>query len=275
MALKLYKPTTPARRHSSIVKEELSTAGPRKRLTEALKRTGGRNNQGKITVRHIGGGAKQQYRVLDFKQDLYGIPGTVKSLEYDPNRSAFIALVDYGERRERYTLAPKDLAVGGTILSSQSAIEAKTGNRMPLEFIPSGFPVHNLEMVPGRGGKLVRSAGLSATVLTVEGNYVHVKMPSGEVRMFPKNARATVGQVSNPDSRLARKGKAGTTRRLGRRPTVRGKAMNPVDHRHGGGEGKHSIGLPRPVTPWGKPALGVKTRNPNKWTNKLILKRRR
>lgn len=275
MALKLYKPTTPGRRHASVVSEALSSVRPKKKLLEILKKTGGRNAQGRITVRHRGGGAKRKLRIVDFRLDSLDVPGKVSSIEYDPNRSAFIALVDYGSGNECYILAPKGIAVGDVVLSSTHAIEARPGNRMPLEFIPAGFLVHNIELESGKGGKLVRSAGLGAQILTVEGNYAHVKMPSGEVRMFPKSARATVGEISNPDYRLARAGKAGKTRHQGIRPTVRGKAMNPVDHRHGGGEGKHSIGLPRPVTPWGKPALGVRTRNPNKWTNKLILKRRR
>lgn len=275
MSLKKYNPTTPARRGASVVSDVLSRVKPKRSLTSILKSTGGRNNQGKITVRHKGSGVKRKLRAIDFVQNIFDVPGKVATIEYDPNRSSFIALVEYGSGEFRYVLVPKGLLVGDLIYSSKSSIEAKAGNRMPLEHIPAGFPIHNIELEAGRGGKLVRSAGLSAQVLTIEGKYAHVKMPSGEVRMFPKGARATVGEVSNPDYRLARKGKAGTMRRLGVRPRVRGKVMNPVDHRHGGGEGRHPIGLRRPVTPWGKPALGVQTRNPNKWTSKLILKKRK
>jgi len=274
MALKKYNPTTPGRRGASVVSDVLSRVKPKRSLTSILKSSGGRNNQGKITVRHRGAGVKRKLRTIDFVQNIFDVPGKVVTIEYDPNRSAFIALVEYGSSGFRYVIAPKGLSVGDTIYSSTSAIEAKPGNRMPLEYIPAGFPIHNIELEAGRGGTLVRSAGGSAQVLTIEGTYAHVKMPSGEVRMFPKSARATVGEVSNPDYRLARKGKAGTMRRLGVRPRVRGKAMNPVDHPHGGGEGRNPIGLQRPMTPWGKPALGVKTRNPNKWTGKLILKKR-
>lgn len=274
MSLKKYNPTTPGRRHSSVVSDPLSKIKPKRSLTTILRGKAGRNNQGKITVRHKGSGVKRKLRSIDFVQNLFDVPGTVVTVEYDPNRSAFIALVDYGNSEFRYVIAPKGLQIGDVILSSRAQIEAKPGNRMPLEYIPAGFPIHSIEMEIGKGGKLVRSAGISAQVLTVEGNYVHVKMPSGEVRMFPKGARASVGEVANSDYRLARKGKAGTMRRLGIRPRVRGKVMNPVDHRHGGGEGRQPIGLRRPVTPWGKPALGVQTRNPNKWTNKLILKKR-
>jgi len=274
MSLRKYNPTTPGRRHSLVVSDLLSRVKPKRGLTTSLKSHAGRNNQGKITVRHRGAGVKRKLRSIDFVQDCFDIPGTVITIEYDPNRSSFIALVVYGNSEFRYILAPKGLNVGDSVLSSIHHIEARVGNRMPLEYIPAGFPIHSIEMEVGRGGKLVRSAGLSAQVLTVEGKYAQVKMPSGEVRMFPKGARASIGEVSNSDYRLARKGKAGTMRRLGVRPRVRGKAMNPVDHRHGGGEGRQPIGLPRPVTAWGKPALGVKTRNSNKWTNKLILKRR-
>ncbi len=251
-----------------------SGKSPRK-LVETLKKSGGRNNQGKITVRHRGGGAKRRYRCIDFLQDRYESAEAL-AIEYDPNRSAGIARIRFADGEQRYIIAPEGLAVGMVVLSSLQAVEPQVANRMPLANIPSGTRIYGLELEPGMGAVLVRSAGMSAELLAIEGPYAQVKMPSGEVRAFLKECRASVGVVSNAEQRLVRLGKAGRMRHRGVRPTVRGKAMNPVDHRHGGGEGRHPIGLKKgPVTKWGKPALGVKTRKKKKWTNRLILKRRR
>ena len=226
-------------------------------------------------MRHRGGGARRYIRIVDFRQDRYDAPAKVLAIEYDPGRGARIALIQYQDGEKRYIVAPLNLEVGGEVRSSRQAVEIKPGNRMPLEFIPVGLIVHNVELRPGQGGVLVRGAGLGAQIMAVEGDYAQIKLPSGEIRMVPKTAAATVGIVGNPDHRLVRYGKAGRIRHLGIRPSVRGKAMNPVDHPHGGGEGKHPIGLKHPKTPWGKPALGVKTRKRTKWSNVLIVKRRK
>lgn len=275
MPIKVYKPTTVARRKASVLDTSILTKKrPEKRLTKGMKKKAGRS-QGTITVRHKGGGHKRLWRQIDFKQAKYDIPATVKSLEYDPNRSSFIALVEYTDGVKSYILAPHGLQVGDKIIASKQQAEIKVGNRLPLQSLPSGMQIHNIELIPGEGGKLVRSAGSAAVVETIEGKYAQIKMPSGEIRLIPKEAMATIGQVSNPDHRLVRLGKAGRKRWLGIRPTVRGKAMNPVDHPHGGGEGRQPIGLPYPKTPTGKPALGVKTRKRKKWTDKLIIERRK
>ncbi len=277
MGIHLYKPTTPGRRKTSredfsdITKQE-----PEKSLAVRLKKYSGRNNTGKITVRHRGGGVARLYRRIDFRQDKYGILGTIEAIEYDPNRGPRIGLVQYADGEKRYVLGYAGIKVGDTILSSQDKIEAKSGNRMPLKDIPLGLFVHNIELTPGSGAELVRGAGTGAELQVMEGAYVQVKLPSGEVRLVQKIAFATVGMVGNSDYKLVRIGTAGRKRRLGWRPTVRGKVMNPVDHPHGGGEGANPIGLKGgPKTPWGKKALGVKTRKRDKWSNKFILQKRR
>ncbi len=277
MAVKLYNPTTNGRRFASVDDtSDVTKKGPERSLIFRLKKHSGRNNQGIITVRHRGGGAKQFYRIVDFKYERFDQPYTVKTIEYDPNRGSRIALVEYNtDLEKRYIIAPQKVVVGDVLLSSKQKIEVKPGNRMPLMYIPSGTPIFGLELVVGGGAKLIRGAGLSAQLLTIDGDYAQVRLPSGEVRKFHKMCRATVGEVSNPDYRLIRLGKAGRMRHMGIRPRVRGKAMNPVDHPHGGGEGRNSIGLKHPKTPWGKPALGVKTRDPKKWSNKFILSRRK
>ncbi len=276
MAIKKYNPTTAGRRGSSVLdSKDLSSRRPFKPLMESKRRRAGRNNQGVITVRHRGGGAKRQYRQVDFAQQKFDIPGRVSSIEYDPNRSARIALISYRDGERRYILAPDGLAVGAMVVSSRKKVEMQPGNRTTLEHIPSGVPVSNVELHPGRGGRIVRSAGSAATVMAIEGNFVQLKMPSGEIRVFSKDAQATIGQVSNADWRNVRLGKAGRVRAYGVRPTVRGKVMNPVDHPHGGGEGKHPIGMKHPKTPWGKPALGVRTRKRRKYSNRHILRRRK
>lgn len=275
MALKIYKPTTPGRRKSSVVSSaDITKSKPEKKLTTKLKRKAGRS-RGKITVRHRGGGHKRKYRIIDWTMDRFDEPMKVIAIEYDPNRNARIALVEYSDGERRYIIAPISLTVDDEIIFSKNKVEFKPGNRMPLENIPAGTGVYNIELEPGKGAKLVRAAGTLAIIQAVEGKYAQIKMPSGEVRLIKRNSMATVGQVSNPDHRLQRIGKAGRSRHLGRRPSVRGTAMNPVDHRHGGGEGHQSIGLKRPVTPWGKPALGVRTRNKKKASSKLIIKRRK
>lgn len=276
MSIKKYKPTTAGRRGASVLTTETLFQGrPPKRLLERLRRNAGRNNQGKITVRHRGGGAQRLYRVIDFRQDKLDIPGRVVSLEYDPNRSARIARVLYHDGDQRYVLAPIGLQVNDAIVSSRKPVPVKPGNRTALEHVPSGMAVSNIELTPGGGGRIVRSAGAAATVMSMEGGMVLLKMPSSEIRMLPKECQATIGQVSNADWRNIRLGKAGRTRYLGIRPTVRGKVMNPVDHPHGGGEGKHPIGMKHPKTPWGKPALGVRTRKRKKFSNRFIMKRRK
>jgi large subunit ribosomal protein L2 len=276
MPITVHKPTTPGRRRSSVnaFSELTKKKKPLKKLTKAQKRTSGRNNSGKITVRHRGGGAKKRYRVVDFKRFDFDIPAKVASLEYDPNRSAWIALLHYGNGKKAYMLAPQGIEVGTVLVSSKERVDVKPGNRMPLEKMPIGTAVYNVELTPGKGGSLIRSAGGSAQLMAVEGKYATLKLTSKEVRKVLKSGLATVGAVSNPDHRLVRWGKAGRTRHKGKRPTVRGKAMNPVDHPHGGGEGGNPIGMKHPKTPWGKPALGVKTRKAKKASNKLIISRR-
>ena len=273
MALKVYRPTSPGRRGmSSSTFEEITKDKPEKSLLLPLKKRGGRNSQGRITVRHRGGGAKRRLRIIDFKRDKAGIPGRVAAIEYDPNRSARIALIYYADGEKRYILAPTELGVGDTIMSGSDA-EVKTGNALPLKLIPTGSPIHNIELERGRGGQLVRSAGVAAQLMVKEGEYALVRLPSGEMRRIRGDCLATIGQVGNVDHQNIKLGKAGRKRLLGRRPTVRGSAMSPRDHPHGGGEGRSPIGLPGPKTPWGKPALGYRTRKP-KASDKLIVKRR-
>jgi large subunit ribosomal protein L2 len=274
MAIKKAKPTTPGRRQAMFDDfSDITRKTPEKSLIVSKKRTSGRNLQGKITVRHRGGGAKRNIRIVDFKRDKFNIPGKVATIEYDPNRGARIALITYSDGEKRYIVAPKDLAVGEKIISSQEQLEIKTGNAMPIKFIPSGVAVYNVELEPGRGGKIARGAGNAVYVMGVEGKYAQIKLPSGEIRLIKKECLCTVGRGSNPEKRHIKIGFAGRKRRMGIRPTVRGTAMNPVDHPHGGGEGNQPIGLKHPKTPWGKPALGVRTRK-NKRTQKLIIRRR-
>ena len=274
MGIKKFNPYTPSRRHmTSSDFAEITTATPEKSLLVSLNKNAGRNNQGKITVRHHGGGSRRKYRVIDFKRRKDGIPATVKSVEYDPNRTANIALVCYADGEKAYILAPNGLQVGQTIMNGPEA-EVRVGNCLPLENIPVGTQIHNIELYPGRGGQLVRSAGNSAQLMAKEGKYATLRLPSGEMRMVPIICRATVGQVGNIDHELINIGKAGRKRHMGIRPTVRGSVMSPNDHPHGGGEGKCDIGRPGPVTPWGKPALGLKTRKKKKQSNKLIVRRR-
>lgn len=276
MPIKKYQPTTAGRRGASVLSNEgLAKGRPHKSLVERKREFAGRNNQGKITVRHRGSGEKQLYRLVDFLQDKYDVPARVEQIEYDPNRTARIALLLYRDGDRRYILAPEGLHAGAMVVSSTKPVEILPGNRTMLEHIPSGIPVSNIELVPGQGGRIVRSAGSAATVMAIEGRFAQLKLPSGEVRLVPKEARATIGQVSNSDWRNVRLGKAGRMRHYGIRPRVRGKAMNPVDHPHGGGEGKHPIGMKHPKTPWGKPALGVPTRNKTKASNRFILRRRK
>ena len=273
MAIRVYKPTSAARRHMSVLTyEEITTNKPEKSLLETKKKNAGRNAQGKITVRHQGGGNKVKYRIIDFKRNKLDIPAKVATIEYDPNRSAFIALLNYADGEKRYILAPLGIKVGDTVISSASA-DIKPGNALPIANIPVGTLVHNVEIKPGRGGQLVRSAGMSAQLMAKEGAYAQVRLPSGEVRKVPMNAKATIGTVGNTDHENVRLGKAGRVRHMGIRPTVRGVVMNPCDHPHGGGEGKSPVGMPAPVTPWGKPALGLKTRKHKKYSNKMIVKR--
>lgn len=273
MPIRVYKPTSPARRHMSVLTyEEITTNKPERSLLSNLKKHSGRNKQGKITVRHQGGGCKRKYRIIDFKRDKLDVPAKVASIEYDPNRTAFIALLHYLDGEKRYILAPVGLKVGDTVVSSDSA-DIIVGNALPISFIPVGTLIHNIELKVGRGGQMARSAGAYAQLMAKEGKYAQVRLPSGEVRMVPMEARATIGTVGNLDHENVRIGKAGRKRHMGIRPTVRGVVMNPCDHPHGGGEGKSPIGLPSPVTPWGKPALGYKTRKHKKYSNKMIVKR--
>ena len=272
MAVKRHNPTTPSMRFivtSSF--EEITKTTPEKSLLATKKRKAGRNNQGKITVRHQGGGAKKHYRIIDFKRNKDDIKAKVVAIEYDPNRSAYIALLQYVDGEKRYILAPVGLTVGAEVMSGENA-EIKVGNALPLAKIPVGSIVHNIELHPGRGGQFARSAGISARLMAKEGNYATLKMPSGEMRMVLATCRVTIGQVGNVDYSNTKVGKAGANRHRGVRPTVRGSAMNPVDHPHGGGEGKAPIGRKNPMTPWGKPALGLKTRKKTK-SNRLIVKR--
>ncbi|EGQ3902048.1 50S ribosomal protein L2 [Staphylococcus pseudintermedius] len=275
MALKHYKPITNGRRNMTILDfAEITKSEPEKSLLQPLPKKAGRNNQGKLTVRHHGGGHKRQYRVIDFKRNKDGIPGKVDSIQYDPNRSANIALIVYADGEKRYIIAPKGLEVG-QIIESGSEADIKVGNALPLKDIPVGSVIHNIELKPGRGGQLARSAGASAQVLGKEGKYVLVRLRSGEVRMILSTCRATIGQVGNLQHELVNIGKAGKSRWLGKRPTVRGSVMNPNDHPHGGGEGRAPIGRPSPMSPWGKPTLGKKTRRGKKRSDKLIVRGRK
>ncbi len=274
MGIKKWKPTSPGRRFmQTSTYEEITKKEPEKSLTVGLRKTGGRNNMGRVTARHRGGGNKRLYRIIDFKRNKDGIPAKVVAIEYDPNRSARIALLEYEDGEKRYILAPVGLEVGATVMNGPEA-DILPGNALPLQNIPVGTLVHNIELNPGKGGQLVRSAGAAAQILAKEGNYATLRMPSGEMRLVHLHCRATVGQVGNLDHENEVWGKAGKSRWMGRRPHVRGSAMTPRDHPHGGGEGKAPIGLPHPKTPWGKPALGVKTRR-NKRTSRFILKRRK
>jgi large subunit ribosomal protein L2 len=274
MALKKYNPTSPGRRFMSVpTYEEITKTVPEKSLLEPLKKNAGRNSYGRITVRHRGGGNKRQYRIIDFKRNRDGIPAKVTSIEYDPNRSANIALIQYEDGVKSYILAPVGLAVGQDIMSGETA-DIKPGNTLMLKDIPVGTIIHNIELYPGHGGQLVRAAGNAAQLMAKEDEFAQVRLPSGEVRMIRMICRATIGQVGNLDHENVRIGKAGKTRYLGFRPTVRGSVMNPNDHPHGGGEGKAPIGRPGPVTPWGKPALGLKTRAKKNKSNQYIVKRR-
>jgi large subunit ribosomal protein L2 len=276
MPIKVYKPTTPARRKTSVdTFSDVTKKKPEKKLIRPKKKTGGRNVTGRITVRHRGGGAKQHYRLIDYKRDKFDIPAVVEAVEYDPNRKARIALLKYEDGEKRYMIAPVDLKVGTKVVSSQKRVEIKVGNRMPLKQIPLGLIIYNIEVIPAKGAQLVRTAGSGAKLMAVEGEYATIRMPSGEVRLIAKNSLATIGQVSNPDAMHLRIGKAGRKRHLGIRPTVRGKAMNPADHPHGGGEGQQPIGLKAPKTPWGKKALGVITRKKNKYSDKFIIRSRK
>src|SRR5690625_2494426 len=276
MAMKKYKPTSNGRRNmTTLTNEEITTDQPEKSLLAPLNKRAGRNNQGRITVRHQGGGHKRQYRLIDFKRDKDGIPGRVATIEYDPNRSANIALIHYADGEKRYILAPKGLKVGQEIMSGEEA-DIKVGNALPLNKIPVGSTVHNIELKPGRGGQLVRSAGSEAQILGKQDEkYILVRLASGETRMILGTCRATIGQVGNIEHELIRVGKAGRSRWKGIRPTVRGSVMNPNDHPHGGGEGRTPIGMPSPVSPWGKPTLGLKTRKRNKPSDKYIVRRRK
>ena len=274
MGIKKFNPYTPSRRNMTMSDfAEITTDKPEKSLTTSLKKNAGRNNQGKITVRHHGGGSRRKYRIIDFKRKKDGIPATVKTIEYDPNRTANIALICYADGEKAYILAPVGLKVGQTVMNGSTA-EISVGNCLPLADIPVGTEIHNIEMYPGKGGQLVRSAGNSAQLMAKEGKYATLRLPSGEMRMVPIICRATIGQVGNAEHGLINIGKAGRKRHMGIRPTVRGSVMNPNDHPHGGGEGKTGIGRPGPVTPWGKPALGLKTRKKNKKSNKMIVRRR-
>ena len=273
MAIKRYKPTSSARRFMTVSAfDEITAKKPEKSLLEDQRKSGGRNASGRITVRHIGGGNRRKYRIIDFKRDKMDIPATVKTIEYDPNRSANIALVCYADGAKRYILAPVGLNVGDKIISSATA-DIKAGNALPLENIPVGTMIHNIEMQPGKGGQIARSAGMAAQLMAKEGKYATIKMPSGEMRYILATCKATVGQVGNLEHEIVRIGKAGKTRHMGIRPTVRGVVMNPCDHPHGGGEGKSPIGHPGPLTPWGKPALGYKTRKRKKSSSKMIVTR--
>ena len=273
MAIRNYKPTTPGRRGmSTLTNEEITKSTPEKSLTVTLKKNSGRNNQGKITVRHQGGGVKRKYRLIDFKRDKKDITGVVASIEYDPNRTANIALINYMDGEKRYIIAPKNLKVGDKVISGEN-VDIKVGNALPIMNIPVGTVIHNIELRPGKGAALARSAGTSAQILGREGKYVMIRLSSGEQRKVLGTCMATIGVVGNEDASLVKLGKAGRKRHMGIRPTVRGSVMNPNDHPHGGGEGRAPVGRKAPLTPWGKPALGYKTRN-NKKTDKFIVRRR-
>lgn len=274
MVMKKYKPTSPALRKMTVSSfEEITKKEPEKSLTVSLKKSGGRNARGIITLRHRGGGAKRKYRIIDFKRNKDGIPGKVASIEYDPNRTANIALINYVDGEKRYILAPKGLKVGDMIESGENA-DIKVGNALKLQYIPVGTTVHNVELKPGKGAQMVRSAGAEAQLMAKEGKFAQLRLPSGEFRLVHLECRATIGQVGNVDHENLVIGKAGKSRHKGIRPTVRGSAMNPVDHPHGGGEGRTPVGMPAPLTPWGKPALGLKTRKPKK-SDKYIVRRRK
>lgn len=274
MGIKKFNPYTPSRRNmTSSDFSEITCTTPEKSLLVSLNKNAGRNNQGKITVRHHGGGSRRKYRIIDFKRRKDGIPAKVLTIEYDPNRTANIALICYADGEKAYILAPNGLTVGTTIMNGETA-EVRVGNCLPLQNIPVGTQLHNIELYPGKGGQLVRSAGNSAQLMAKEGKYATLRLPSGEMRLVPIICRATVGQVGNIDHELINIGKAGRKRHMGIRPTVRGSVMNPNDHPHGGGEGRTGIGRPGPVTPWGKPALGLKTRKKNKQSNKMIVRTR-
>ena len=272
MAIKRYKPTSAGRRFMTVsAYTEITETKPERSLIEDMRKSGGRNNTGKITVRHIGGGNRKKYRIIDFKRNKDGVPAKVKSIQYDPNRSANIALLQYADGEKRYILAPVGLNVGDSVMSGADA-DIKAGNCLPFENIPVGTMVHNIELKPGKGGQVARAAGIAAQLMAKEGKYATLKMPSGEMRLVPVSCRATIGQVGNVEHEIVNVGKAGKTRHLGIRPTVRGSVMNPNDHPHGGGEGKSPVGHAGPMTPWGKPALGYKTRK-KKPSDKFILKR--
>ncbi|MCR4779025.1 MAG: 50S ribosomal protein L2 [Lachnospiraceae bacterium] len=274
MGIKTYSPYTPSRRNMTGSDfAEITCTTPEKSLLVSLKKNSGRNNQGKITVRHQGGGSRRKYRIIDFKRNKDGIPAKVLTVEYDPNRSANIALVCYADGTKSYILAPAGLQIGWTVVNGETA-EPRIGNCLPLKNIPVGTMVHNIELTPGKGGQLVRAAGNAAQLMAKEGKYAVLRLPSGEMRMVPIEGRATIGQVGNIDHNLVNIGNAGRKRHMGIRPTVRGSVMNPNDHPHGGGEGKCPVGRPGPVTPWGKPALGLKTRDNKKSSSKLIMRRR-
>ncbi len=274
MGIKTYNPYTPSRRHMTGSDfSEITAVKPEKSLVKAIKKNSGRNNQGKITVRHHGGGAKKKYRIIDFKRYKDDIPATVKTIEYDPNRTANIALISYADGEKAYILAPEGLKVGMKVMNGENA-EIRPGNCLPLAKIPVGTMVHNVEMHIGKGGQLVRSAGVGAQLMAKEGEYATLRLPSGEMRMVSLKCRATIGSIGNGDHNLINLGKAGRVRHMGKRPTVRGSVMNPNDHPHGGGEGRAPIGRSGPSTPWGKPALGLKTRKKNKKSNKYIVRRR-
>ncbi len=276
MNVKIYNKNTAGRRFSSVQDfSDITKTEPKKSLIVKKKMYGGRNAHGHITVRHRGGGAKRYIRLVDWKQERYDIPARIEAIEYDPNRSSRIALVTYPDKEQRYILCPVDLHVGDTVLSSQSRIDVKPGNRMILAHIPVGMTIYNIELQPGKGGAIVRSAGAGAQLVGVEGDRAQLKLPSGEIRLVSSQCSASIGTVSNPDWRHVRIGKAGRMRHMGWRPEVRGKVMNPVDHPHGGGEGKNPIGLKHAKTLWGKTAMGVKTRKPQKWSNRFILQRRK
>ena len=274
MGIKRYKPYTPSRRHMTVSTfEEITKKTPEKSLVVHLKKNSGRNCQGKITVRHKGGGAKIKYRLVDFKRNKDGIPAKLVGIEYDPNRAATIALIVYADGVKSYIIAPVGLKVGDTVMSGAEA-EVRTGNALPMRYIPVGANIHNIEMKPGKGAQLVRAAGNVAQLMAKEGKYATVKLPSGEMRLLPVDCKATIGQVGNIDNELVTVGKAGRKRHMGIRPTVRGSVMNPNDHPHGGGEGRAPVGRPSPMTPWGKPAMGYKTRKKHKTSNKYIVRRR-
>ena len=274
MGIKTFNPYTPSRRAMTMLDNaEITKAAPEKSLTVSLNKTAGRNNQGKITVRHHGGGSRRKYRIIDFKRNKVDVPATVKSIEYDPNRTANIALICYADGEKSYIIAPNGLKVGDVLMNGENA-EVKVGNCLPLSAIPVGTEIHNIELYPGKGGQLVRAAGNTAQLMAKEGKYATLRLPSGEMRLVPIVCRATIGTVGNVEHGLVNIGKAGRKRNMGIRPTVRGSVMNPNDHPHGGGEGRAPVGRSGPCTPWGKPALGLKTRKKNKKSNKMIIRRR-